>query len=147
MTQLVRYEHGRDGMPTWLGWEPSRLFSNFFGWDPFVAGSGAHVENHDDTIVVTVDMPGIQEKDVDLTFEAGVLTIRGKRDDREYHYSTTLGSQIDPDRIEASLDKGVLTVTACKLPAAKPRRIPIGSTKSKASGAKRRLRMFWRKRR
>lgn len=145
MTQLVRYDHAHDVVAGWLGWEPSRLVSSYFGRDPFLTAPALQVQDHGDSVVVTADLPGIGPDDVQVTFEAGVLTIRGKRDDRAYQYSSRLGGAIDPDRMEASLDKGVLVVTAWKSPAARPKRIPIGSTRSKASGGKRWL--FWRRRR
>ena len=138
MSQLVRYDHARDGVPVFDGWDPTRLFSSFFGWDPFVTRSGLRVTSHDDHIVIIADMPGVDESAIDVTYADGILTIVGKRGDREYRYAYDVGAGIDASRIEATLENGLLTVTAEKLPSAKPRRIPV-VVKSKRSGSKRRF--------
>ena len=138
MSQLVRYDHARDGVPAFDGWDPTRLFSSFFGWDPFATRSGLRVGEHDDHIVITADMPGVDESALDVTYASGTLTIVGKRGDREYRYAYDVGSGIDASRIEATLENGVLTVVADKLPSAKPRRIPV-VVKGKRSGSKRRF--------
>ena len=83
-------------------------------------------------LVVKADLPGIDEKDVQLTIQDGVLTMRGekkseRKDDREnYHLversygsfqrSIRLPDTIDEDKIAARFDKGVLTVTLPKRP-------------------------------
>jgi HSP20 family protein len=76
---------------------------------------------------ITVDMPGVDPGDLELTFQNGTLAIAGQRGDHTYRYSVALGDTIDPDAIEAKLDKGVLTVRAPKRPEAKPRKILVAS--------------------
>ena len=77
-------------------------------------------------------MPGIDEKDINLTFHDGVLSCAARRranatDEREnYHLmersygsfqrSIRLPETIDEDKVEARFDKGVLTVTLPKRP-------------------------------
>ncbi len=79
---------------------------------------------------VTAELPGMEEKDVDITLADGVLTIRGeKKTDHEEkgkdfhmverHYgsfarSLELPASVDPASIKATLDKGVLKVTMPK---------------------------------
>jgi HSP20 family protein len=79
---------------------------------------------------VTAELPGMEEKDVDITLAEGVLTIRGeKKTDHEEkakdfhmverHYgsfarSLQLPAGVDPAMIKAALDKGVLKVTIPK---------------------------------
>jgi HSP20 family protein len=81
---------------------------------------------------VTADLPGLTEKDVDVTFDEGVLTIRGeKKIEREEKQDTwhvversqgsfarqvSLPTTIDADKIEAVVEKGVLKVTMPKQP-------------------------------
>lgn len=142
MTQLVRYR-SRDGLPAFDGRVPSRWISDLFGYDPYVADTALHLDNRDDALVVTADLPGVAESDVEITLDSGVLTIAGTRDDRVYRYTCRLGAAVDPDRIDATLDSGVLTITAWKKPAAKRRRIAI-TVNGKRRGAKRRL--WFRKR-
>lgn len=146
MSQLVRStNHARDGAPAFSGWDPSRLLTSFLGWNPSMSDSGLRIDDRDDEYIITADMPGVDDTDIDLTFDRGTLTIVGKRENREYRYSYTLGLDVDASRISATLEHGVLTVVAPKLPAAKPRRIPIATAKSKGQGTKRRF--FFRKKR
>ena len=142
MNELVRYNHARDGVLAFDGWAPMRLFSNLLSWDPFATRSGLRVEDYDDHIVVKADMPGVDHDAIEATLTAGTLTLSGKRGEREYRYSCTLGSAVDASRIEATLENGELTVVAHKFPGAKPRRIPI-VVKNKQRGSKRRF--FFRK--
>lgn len=65
--------------------------------------------------------------DLELTFDNGTLAIAGKRGEQTYRYNVAVGDTIDPDAIEAKLDKGVLTVHAHKHPEAKPRKILVAT--------------------
>jgi HSP20 family protein len=81
---------------------------------------------------VTADLPGLTEKDVDVTFDDGLLTIRGEkkveRDEKKdtwhviersqgsFARQLSLPANIDHDKIEAVFDKGVLNVTLPKQP-------------------------------
>ncbi len=85
-----------------------------------------------ETEKVKADLPGIDEKDVQLTLQDGVLSIRGekkseRKDEREnYHLversygsfqrAIRLPDTVDEDKVEARFDKGVLTVTLPKRP-------------------------------
>ena len=93
---------------------------------------------------LTAELPGIDEKDIDLSIHEGVLTVKGekryeKKNEKdearvvERHYGSfqrifTLPSDVDDAKIEAAFDKGILTVTMPKKPGAKPasRQIAIG---------------------
>ena len=81
---------------------------------------------------VTADLPGLTEKEVEVTFDDGVLTLRGEkkieRDEKkdtwhvvERSYGSfarrlSLSAAIDATKIEAKFEKGVLTVTLPKQP-------------------------------
>ena len=128
MTSLVRYNghNTRGGVPgLWL-WEPLRFFDQM-RWPE----GGPHVQQTDDAVIVTMDMPGVDVEDVELTLENGLLKIFGKRDSRTYTGMVAVGTEIDADRIESELKHGVLTIAAPKLATAKPRRIAVKGTRSK----------------
>jgi HSP20 family protein len=87
------------------------------------------------------ELPGLEERDIDLSVHDGVLTLKGeKRYEKkdaarvvERHYGSfqrvfTLPSDVDDAKIDATFDKGVLTVTMPKKPGSKPasRQISIG---------------------
>jgi len=92
---------------------------------------------------VAVDLPGMDEKDVEVTVSDRTLTIRGEKKDEDeekrkdfYRRERSYGSfrrvlqlpvGVDPSRIEASFDKGVLNVTLPKTEEAqaRTRRIPV----------------------
>jgi HSP20 family protein len=94
----------------------------------------------DDHFVVTVDLPGVDPGSVDLDVDGNTLTIRAERSPRtdegvqwlaqerpagSYLRQLNLGDGLDIDRIEASYDAGVLTVTIPVAERARPRRIPV----------------------
>jgi HSP20 family protein len=94
-----------------------------------------------DDIVILADMPGVVEKNIDITLEKNVLTINGYIANVEepeeyelvhseygigdYQRSFTLPDEIDRDNIEASLSHGVLRVTLPKAPEAQTRKITV----------------------
>ncbi|NJL08252.1 MAG: Hsp20/alpha crystallin family protein [Methylacidiphilales bacterium] len=77
-------------------------------------------------IDVTAELPGVSEKDVEVSVAHGVLTIRGEkkieRDEKgkdwqviershgSFHRSIQLGFDPDPAKVEAKFEKGVLTI-------------------------------------
>ena len=130
MANMNPFSNGRIGMPSLLGWDPLRLFDDLMAWNPrggevVWSASPVHVTHGEDNVSLSVDMPGVDPADLDLTFEAGQLTIAGKRGERSYRYTVALGDEYDPGSIEATLDKGVLSLTAAKRPEAKPRKIAL----------------------
>ncbi|MEE4455112.1 Hsp20/alpha crystallin family protein [Novosphingobium resinovorum] len=92
-------------------------------------------------IRVTAELPGLDEKDVELTVEEGVLTLRGEKrsevEDTDRGYSERsygrferrigLPKGIERDKVEATFKDGVLTVILPKTEAANEnaRRIPV----------------------
>lgn len=102
------------------------------------------VNESEDRFEVKVDLPGLEPNDVNVTFEDGMLTISGKRQFESEHEGETwhrvergfgtfarsirLPQTADTDRIEASFDKGVLTVTVPKTEQAKPKTIQVRAT-------------------
>ena len=141
-------------------WEPftslrrdmDRMFEDFsrdFGWSsPAAAGTAiaprVDVSETDSEIRIEAEMPGVDEKDIELVLSDGRLTIKGEKKQekeekkKDYHLversygsfarSIGLPFDADPDQVKASFAKGVLTVTVPKPPAvkAKEKRIPIG---------------------
>jgi HSP20 family protein len=98
---------------------------------------------HDDRFWLHVDLPGVDPEAVDLTVEKNTLTITANRewqreDDMQivlnerptgtFSRQFFLGEGLDPDRIEAGYDHGVLTVSIPIAETAKARKIEIGLT-------------------
>jgi len=93
-----------------------------------------------DGVEIVADLPGIALDAITLNVEKGVLTLRAERKaptpdeqtkfctERPYgvfERSFTVGEQLDPEKIEARYDAGVLHVSVAKKPQAQPRRIEI----------------------
>lgn len=113
--------------------EMNRLFEDFFparGAQPGFFAPEIDVSETDKEIRIAVDLPGVDQKDVDVTLDDDVLTIRGeKRSERKeekenYHFSErSFGSfqralrlplRVDAAKIKADFDNGVLKVTVPK---------------------------------
>lgn len=104
-------------------------------WAPAV-----DVAEDKDHILVKVEVPGMEEKDLRVNFEDGLLTISGERqferkDDRNYHriersYGSfvrtfSLPRTVDANAITAEYKNGVLEIAIPKKEEAKPRQIQI----------------------
>jgi HSP20 family protein len=130
--------------------EVNRLFEDFFrdvpaaaGWPGVAAGfaPSLEIEETDDAVRIAAELPGIEEKDVELTLEDGVLTLKGekrsesatehgraRRSERSFgrfERSIRLPCEVVEDKASAEFKNGVLNVTLPKAPAAKSRTISI----------------------
>jgi len=95
----------------------------------------------EDSIIVTSEVPGLEQDRIEIKLADNVLTIAGHRsvdrspDSEQYHrveraYGPferrfTVPVSVDPERISASYREGVLTVTLPKRPEAAPRKITV----------------------
>jgi HSP20 family protein len=135
----------------------NRLFDRFFEGGRTANGSTARrwipamdLVETEDHLVLRGDLPGMTEDDVDIEIKDSVLTVSGERkseseDKREgYHRversfgsfsrSLTLPQGIDPERVEAKFENGVLEVQIPKPAEAKPTRVQIGKGTVEGSG-------------
>ena len=145
---LVRYEPWGIGQ---LQSEINRLFSSFGDGD----SSGVNatwmppvdIYEHDDRFQLYMDLPGVDPASVDITLEAGVLTVTGERtqftgprdmnDQGEmrrserglgrFHRRFVLPYSVDSERVEATNRHGVLELTIPKQAKALPRRIKVAA--------------------
>jgi HSP20 family protein len=132
--------------------EVNRTFDTFFNEfseRPFGSGGGSFspsidVTESDDAFLVTAEIPGVAQDDVDVSLTKDALTIKGEKkveqEEKEggyYHLERRYGSfyraiplppnVVDPEKVEASFDNGVLTITLPKLEKAQhiSKRIPV----------------------
>jgi HSP20 family protein len=117
---------------------PEASSSPSVSWVPRV-----DIHEEKDRFVVLADVPGVDPKDIDITAENGVLTVRGERRaekrETENGYERvervsgtflrrfTLPEGANTESIKAKQTNGVLEVTIPKTPAVQPRRISIDS--------------------
>jgi len=136
--------------------DPLRLFRDLLRWDPFAEMLPAQLEQPlgnfipsfeiretDDAYVFKGDLPGVADEDLDISITGNRLSVSGRReaevrDENERYFayeraygsfsrSFTLPEQVDSDRVQASLDNGVLTITIPKRPEAQPKKINVGA--------------------
>jgi HSP20 family protein len=115
---------------------PSRLDSSLASWAPAV-----DVHETENELVVTADIPGMNEKDLDVRVESNMLTIGGERktesnvkDDiylrveRSYgsfSRSFSLPNAVNTQGIAAEYNNGVLSVRLPKREETKPRQVKV----------------------
>lgn len=141
------------GFPTWENKAPftelerirrqmDRLFE---GWPYQRQASGVfplvNLTETRDNFYIRAELPGISSGDLEIQATINSVSIGGERnipaEDREAKYHrrereagkfsrmVSLPNEIDPDKVEASLVNGILTVVVPKVQAAKPRQITI----------------------
>lgn len=144
----TRYGEGADPFAT-LRREMDRLFDDAFrgfgvpslGFGRDVGWPSLEVSETDEDVTVAAELPGLDEKDVEVLLAEGVLTIRGEKksetEDKERRFSercygrferrVALPAEVDEDKVQASFENGVLTVTLSKSAKARERvrRIPL----------------------
>lgn len=100
------------------------------------------------SVNVKIEVPGVDEKDIDVRIENNVLTVHGERKfekeekqenfrrvERQYGSFTrtfTLPTTVDAEKVAASYDKGILKIALPKKAEAKPKQIKVsvGSEKT-----------------
>ncbi len=119
--------------------EFDRITGRAFSRDTWVPA--LDVRESDDRFEVTLDLPGLEPGDVSVQFEDGMLSISGKREFSKedtgdtwhriergfgtFARSIRLPQTADTEKIEASFERGVLTVSVPKTEQAKPRTIEV----------------------
>jgi len=123
--------------------EMNRLFDDFLGGFSLAPSRlfesaefmpRVNVTESDKDVVVSAELPGLDEKDLDISLARGVLTLKGeKKEEKEeknqqyYHLERSYGSflreiaipdSVDTDKAKAAFAKGVLTVSMPKRPEA-----------------------------
>jgi HSP20 family protein len=103
-------------------------------------------------ITLKIEVPGIDEKDIDVRIENNTLTVHGERkfekEEKEENYrrverqygsftrTFTLPSTVDAENVEANYDKGVLKIQLAKKAEAKPKQIKVNVGSEKTLEAK-----------
>jgi len=152
----IRKDGGKPAVasPGEATWDPWRTMRALLSWDPFremapfpaverelALTPAFDVKETKEAYLFKADVPGIAEKDLEVTMTGNRLTISGKRDeekeekaDRYYTYernygsftrSFTLPDGADVDKLRASLDQGVLTIHVPKKPEVQPKKIAV----------------------
>jgi len=155
MTVLTRWEPFREFST--LQDRMNRLFRDSFGDQEealtntsFSPAVDVYEDEHN--ITLKVEVPGIEEKDIDVRIENNTLTVHGERkfeeEEKEENYrrverqygsftrSFTLPQTVDQESVSASYDKGVLNIKLAKKAEAKPKQIKVNVGSEKTLEAK-----------
>lgn len=144
---LMRWRPTRD--LTGIREDMNRLFDSFFSGLPeqrrgLLEGEWApsiDIAETDEDIVVTAELPGVKQEEVDITIADGVLTLKGeKKEEKEvkeknYHRiertygsfqrSISLPTGTEAGKAKATYKDGILRITIPKVEEAKPKQIKI----------------------
>ena len=156
MTVLTRWDPFREF--TTLQDRMNRLFHDSFseGRDESLTTStfapAVDVYEDEHNVTLKFEVPGIEEKDIDVRIENNTLTVHGERkfekEEKEENYrrierqygsftrSFTLPNTVDPNQIQANYDKGVLKIKLAKKAEAKPKQIKVNVGSEKTLEAK-----------
>lgn len=129
--------------------EVSRLFEDFFNDLPWMASTprsegwipAVDILEKDGNLILRAELPGVNEKDIDVKLEGNILTLKGERkldsEEKKHNYhrvesfygsftrSFTLPDTVDTDKIKADYKNGILTVSVPQKPEVRPREIPV----------------------
>jgi HSP20 family protein len=155
---IIRRNEPAANPPVVSGWEPFRMMRDIMRWDPFreltplfpamekaMFNPDVDVKETPNAFVFKADVPGMKEKDIEISLTGNRLTLSGKREEerreeKETYFATertygefartfTLPSGTDLEHVLAELKDGVLTVTVPKIPEVQPKKIPVGGEK------------------
>ena len=125
----------------------NRLFQDTYGTEGreedltgnFVPAVDIYEDEHN--VTVKMEVPGIDQKDIDVRLENNTLTVRGERkfdkDEKEenfhrierrygsFYRSFTLPNTLDAEKVQADYDNGVLKIKLAKKAEAKPKQIKV----------------------
>jgi HSP20 family protein len=119
-----------------------RMFSDVDpeSWEARAGHPRVSFDDQGASFVVRADLPGVAEKDIELSATATTLTLKGQRtveapkghsthrsERSSFSFARTfeLPAKVDSERVEARLENGVLTVTLPKAAEAQPKQITV----------------------
>jgi HSP20 family protein len=146
MTLLTRWDPFREFVT--LQDRMNRLFRDSYGTEgreealtstTFAPPVDVYEDEHN--VTLKIEVPGIEEKDIDVRIENNTLTVHGERkfekEEKEENYrrverqygsftrTFTLPNTVDQDSVQADYDKGVLKIKLAKKAEAKPKQIKV----------------------
>ena len=159
MADLPVRRGGSGGLQRAREWDPFQRMQELMNWDPFellnpwMSGvrreqvptfiPAFEVKETKDAFIFKADLPGVEEKDIEVTLTGDRIVVNGKREsekreesDRFYTYERSYGSfsraftlpeGVNPEAVNAELKNGVLMISVPKRPEVQPKRIQVGS--------------------
>lgn len=129
MSNLSKYYGGNTMLDDFF--DLDRFFGNRYGTET-VSKLRTHVEETDEAHVVKAEVPGLSDDDIDISFENDTLSVvvdykeESKNALRTGRYQAAWTFRdVDPEKVDADMQNGLLIVTLPKTEKAKPRKITI----------------------
>ena len=141
-------------------WDPFRAVRELMRWDPFRQMTPPEMDFVPDVdvketakeLVFKVDVPGMNEKDIEVSLTGNRMTIRGKREEEkkteqdqyymvERSYGSfcrmfTLPDGVDLEAIKGDLRDGVLTLNVPKKAPVEPKKVTVNAAPPETKGTK-----------
>tara|TARA_R100000656_G_scaffold40041_2_gene33450 strand:+ start:78 stop:464 length:387 start_codon:yes stop_codon:yes gene_type:complete len=83
------------------------------------------VEDRDEDIVLTADLPGIEKKDIELSVDHNSIAFKAKTEERDYDFGQSFDFELNPEEVKATFVNGVLDVVVKKAEGTKGKTIQI----------------------
>ena len=109
--------------------------------EDFIQWPAIDVTEDEKSVTLKADIPGVEAKNLDLQVLDNVLTVSGSREEEKteekegykrqerrsgsFSRTVTLPEYVDASKVDAKYEKGVLTVTAPKIPGRGPKRVAV----------------------
>ena len=157
MTMITRWDPFREFVT--IQDRMNRLFRDSYGPESrdeafstttFVPAVDVYEDEHN--VTLKIEVPGIDEKDIDVRVENNTLSVHGERkfekEEKEENYrrverqygsftrTFTLPSTVDAEKIQANYDKGMLKIQLAKKAEAKPKQIKVNVGSEKQGSQK-----------
>ncbi|HUJ94735.1 MAG TPA: Hsp20/alpha crystallin family protein [Terriglobales bacterium] len=155
MTVLTRWDPFREFST--LQDRMNRLFRDSYGNDQealttanFAPAVDVYEDEHN--VTLKIEVPGVDEKDIDVRIENNTLTVHGERkfekEEKEENFrrverqygsftrSFTLPNTVNTESVHANYDKGVLKITLAKKAEARPKQVKVNVGSEKTLEAK-----------
>lgn len=146
MTTITRIDPFRELASFFENWAPT-------GKDQLASGTfvpPVDVYEDEQNLILKLEIPGVNEEDLNVSLENNTLTIQGERkfekEEKEENFhrierrfgsftrTFRLPSTVDAEKVEANYEKGILKISLAKRAEAKPKQIKIGSTERTLQG-------------
>ena len=82
-------------------------------------------EDRNGEIAITCDMPGVQKKDIELTVDKHMVKVAAKTEDRDYSFTKEMQMELNPSKVRANFNNGVLDITIEKAKESQGKKIAI----------------------
>ena len=116
-------------MDAWMGMMamPVHIPRRFAGIEVacFTKSDIGEWEDRNGEMCITVDMPGIQKKDIELNVDKHSVSVSAKTEDRDYSFKKTFETELNPDKVLAKFNNGVLDMKIHKAEESKGKKITI----------------------